>query len=77
MGKKRKKKRMAIEGIECLHGKRGDDGNIRLTLIEYDEHTCICEVCGKHIHIKSNNIRLCVLLKQYHSFINTIIIKLY
>lgn len=49
MGKKRKKKRMVIEGIECLHGKRGDDGNIRLTLIEYDEHTCICEVCGKHI----------------------------
>lgn len=48
MGKKNKKP-VINEGTKCLHGKRGDNGNIRLTLIEYDEHRCICEVCGKHI----------------------------
>ena len=48
MGKKTKKP-VINEGTKCLHGKRDDDGNIRLTLIEYDEHTCICEVCGKHM----------------------------
>ena len=48
MGKKNKRP-VINEGTKCLHGKRDDDGNIRLTLIEYDEHTCICEVCGKRI----------------------------
>ena len=37
------------EGTKCLHGKRDDDGHIRLTFVEYDEHICICEVCGKHM----------------------------
>lgn len=49
MGKKNKKKPVINEGTKCLHGKRDDDGHIRLTLIEYDELRCICKVCGNQM----------------------------